>query len=60
MPNPTKPPKSDQPQKSGEHEMKNRRENTALKQLTEAGDKETNKRRNNVTSRTLSHSCLEL
>jgi hypothetical protein len=60
MPNPTEPPKSDQPQKSGKHEMKNRRENTALKQLTEAGDKETNKRCNNVTSRTLSHSCVEL
>ena len=55
----SEPPQPDEPEQGGPNEVQQRGKNPALDQLTQARDKKTHERGNDITRRTLRHTNVE-
>jgi hypothetical protein len=53
------PPQPDEPEQAGPNEVQQRGKNPTLDQLTQAGNKKTHERRNDITRGTLLHTNIE-
>jgi hypothetical protein len=55
----SEPPQKNEPEQGGPNEVEQRGKNPALDQLTQARDKKTHERGNDITRRTLFHTKIE-